>query len=436
MRDYNVDFYVTLVCMVGVLLLGRFLIKRIKFLHDFDLPEPVVGGIVVSAIIFITYKLFDLHIIFSDSLKEPLMLAFFSSIGLSADFNSLKKGGKILVVFLAAVCVLLILQNIIGVGLAVSMGIDPLIGLIGGSITMTGGHGTGLAWGGTFVQAPYFLENAKEIAIVAATFGLVMGGFIGGPVARFLIHKNHLLIPNKLKDQNSQESTHLASNFEAPQKERLITTASFLESLALIAVCLLVGTYISQLSKGTAIQSMPTFVWCLFCGIFLRNVLSLLKIHQVFDREVSVLGNVSLALFLAISFLSIEIWKLADIALPLAVILIAQTMAMILFAIFVTFRFCGRNYDAAVFAAGHCGFGLGAMPTAMVNMQAITNHYGPSHIAFMVVPLVGAFFVDIANLFVVQNFLWLPIFPQPEAITQSAMQFFEYARFMIAFGLC
>ena len=162
--------------------------------------------------------------------------------------------------------------------------------------------------------------------------------------------------------------------------------------------------------------NVPTFVWCLFCGIILRNGLAALKIHHVFDREVSVLGNVSLALFLALSFLIIKIWQLADIALPLIVILVVQTLMMIAYAIFITFRFLGKDYDASVFAAGHCGFGLGATPTAMVNMQAVTNHYGASHTAFMIVPLVGAFFIDIVNLLVIQGFLLLRIFPQGSAL--------------------
>lgn len=421
MKEYSLDFYFTLVAMVGVLLLGRILLSRVKFLRDFDLPEPVVGGVVACVAIFIAYRYFSVHITFDEALKDPLMLAFFSSIGLSADFSSLKKGGRLLVLFLIIVVGLLILQNVVGIGLALAMGIDPLVGMLGGSITMSGGHGTGAAWSDTFAAAPYSLSNAKEAALAAATFGLVMGGLIGGPVARFLI-KRHSLKPHA-SDQSVPLNT-LASNFEAPQKERLITTSSFLESLALIATCLLVGNFLTHVSTPLLRDELginvPTFVWCLFCGIILRNALAALKIHHVFDREVSVLGNVSLALFLALSFLIIKIWELADIALPLIGILVAQTAMMILYAIFVTFRFLGRDYDASVFAAGHCGFGLGATPTAMVNMQAVTNHYGASHTAFMIVPLVGAFFIDIINLLVIQGFLLLKIFPQSAAGSESA----------------
>lgn len=291
---------------------------------------------------------------------------------------------------------------------------------------MSGGHGTGGAWADVFAKSPYGLSNAREAALAAATFGLVMGGLIGGPVARFLIRRHNLRTPNqhsKVSTTINDEQNTLASNFEAPQKERLITTASFLESLALIAICLLVGNFMTQVSAPTLRDQLginvPTFVWCLFCGIILRNGLAALKIHRVFDREVSVLGNVSLALFLALSFLIIKIWQLADIALPLIVILVVQTLMMIAYAIFITFRFLGKDYDASVFAAGHCGFGLGATPTAMVNMQAVTNHYGASHAAFMIVPLVGAFFIDIVNLLVIQGFLLLRIFPQGSVESSS-----------------
>ena len=219
-------------------------------------------------------------------------------------------------------------------------------------------------------------------------------------MARFLIKRYKLKTPGK---EHNKDNPH---GFEAPTQERLITSASFMESLALIAICLLVGT----LLKGYEMShikglNLPTFVYCLFCGVILRNALSALKIHQVFDREVSVIGNVSLSLFLAYAMMTINLWELVALALPMVVILSIQAVAMVLYAVFVTFRFCGRDYDAAVLAAGHCGFGLGATPTAMVNMQTVTAHYGPSHIAFIIVPLTGAFFIDIINALVIQGTL-------------------------------
>lgn len=410
MQLVHFNVYATLVCMVGVLLLGRFIIKKIKFLRDYNIPEPVVGGVVTAVLILIFYNVFDLEFKFDSSLKDPLMLAFFTSIGLSADFASLKKGGRMLVVFLFLVVGLLLLQNLIGVSVAQLMGVNPLIGMLSGSITMSGGHGTGGAWAEIFKAAPYNFSPSLEIAMASATFGLVSGGIIGGPVARYLIKKHKLKTPGvgtEAKDQIAPVG------FESPKQERLITASSFVESLALVAVALLLGTSLANFVASGSLSkylTLPTFVWCLFIGVILRNALSVLKVHKVFDREVSVLGNVSLSLFLAFALMTINLWELVALALPMLVILVCQVVIMALYAIFITFRFCGKDYDAAVLAAGHCGFGLGATPTAMVNMQTITNRYGYSHVAFIVVPLVGAFFIDIVNAGVIQAFLALPIF--------------------------
>ncbi len=401
--DFN--FYFTLVCMVGVLLVGRIIIQRIKFLQDYNIPEPVVGGIIAAIIILIIYKMINIEFKFNDSLKEPLMLAFFASIGLSADFSSLKKGGKMLIIFLVIVVGLLFAQNIIGVSIAHIMGVDPLLGILSGSITMSGGHGTGGAWADTFSAKPYNFSASTGVAMACATFGLIMGGLIGGPVARYLIKKNNIKIPGTETSITNNDNT---SGFETPTKERLITPISFIESLALISACLLIGKVLEDIMKDFLPSlNLPTFVYCLFIGVVLRNVLSALNIHQVFDREVSVLGNVSLSLFLAFAMMTLNLWELFALALPLIVILGAQAILMILYAIFITFRFCGKDYDAAVLAAGHCGFGLGATPTAMVNMQAVTSHYGPSHVAFVIVPLVGAFFIDIINSLVIKGSLLL-----------------------------
>ncbi|MBO5064375.1 MULTISPECIES: sodium/glutamate symporter [Campylobacter] len=398
--EITLDFYSTLCAMVFVLLLGAFIIKKSKFLQDYNIPEPVVGGIIVAVAIFIANRYAGINFNFDGSLKDPLMLAFYASIGLSADFAAFKKGGKILFVFLFIVTGLLILQNLAGVGVALAMGENPLIGLLSGSITMSGGHGTGAAWAAEFIKEPYSYAPAMEIAMAAATFGLIAGGIIGGPVARYLVVKNNLIANNVANKDDS-------ALFEKPEKERLITAGSFVESLALIAICLLVGT---ELKKIVTFVTMPTFVWCLLVGAVLRNLLSITKIHTVFDREVSVIGNVSLSLFLAFALMTINISQLISLALPMLAILIVQIVIMVFYAIFITYRFCGKNYDAAVLSAGHCGFGLGATPTALVNMQTVTKHYGPSHMAFIVVPLVGAFFIDIINAFVISGMVSLPIF--------------------------
>ncbi|HWD30526.1 MAG TPA: sodium/glutamate symporter [Pseudomonas sp.] len=394
------DFYGTLVAASLVLLLGRGLVTRVGFLRTYNIPEPVAGGLLV-ALVLLGLRTMDLQVQFDTSLQTPLMLAFFATIGLSADIASLKKGGRIVSVFLLAVTGLLLVQNAMGIALAKALGLDPLMGLLSGSISLSGGHGTGAAWGATFSEK-YGLASASELALAAATFGLVLGGLIGGPVARLLIKR--VQTPGL-----EQEMPRVPKGFEQPNKERLITPFSMIETLALIAVSLMAGTLFNSLLHGSAFE-LPTFVCVLFAGVLLRNGLSLLGVYQVFEREVSVLGNVSLSLFLAIALMSLKLWDLAALALPFFILLAAQTLVMALFAIFVTFRIMGSNYDAAVLAAGHCGFGLGATPTAIANMQAVTQRFGPSQIAFLVVPMVGAFFIDIVNVIVIKLYLALPFF--------------------------
>lgn len=396
---FQLDFYSTLVAASLVLLLGRWLVARIGFLRAYSIPEPVVGGLLVAALLLLLRALTDVEVRFDASLQAPLMLAFFATIGLNADFASLKKGGRILGIFLLVVTALLVVQNAMGLALAKALGLDPLMGLLAGSVTLSGGHGTGAAWGAVFSEK-YGVASASELAIASATFGLVLGGLIGGPVARLLIKRVQvpgveLALPPQPK------------GFEQPNQERMITSFSFIETLALLAISLQVGTFLYGFIKGTAFE-LPTFVCVLFVGVVLRNGLSALGWHQVFEREVSLLGNVSLSLFLAIALMSLKLWDLAALALPIVILLAAQALLMALFAIFVTFRVMGRNYDAAVLAAGHCGFGLGATPTAIANMQAVTQRFGPSPIAFLVVPMVGAFFIDITNAVVIKLYLALP----------------------------
>ncbi|NWB26775.1 sodium/glutamate symporter [Pseudomonas gingeri] len=395
----QLDFYGTLVAASLVLLLGRGLCARVGFLRTYNIPEPVAGGLVVALVLLLLRVFFDFKVGFDTSLQTPLMLAFFATIGLNADFTSLKKGGRVLGTFLLVVVGLLVVQNALGVSLAAALGLDPLMGLLAGSITLSGGHGTGAAWSSVFTEQ-YRVMSAAELAMASATFGLVLGGLIGGPVARLLL--------KRVKTQGLvNEVPSMPKGFEQPERERMITPGSFIETLALIAISLLAGNFLSELIKGTALE-LPTFVCVLFVGVVLRNGLSALGWHEVFEREVSVLGNVSLSLFLAIALMSLKLWDLAALALPIFILLTAQAVLMALFAIFVTFRVMGRNYDAVALAAGHCGFGLGATPTAIANMQAVTQRYGPSRIAFLVVPMVGAFFIDIANAIVIKLYLALP----------------------------
>ena len=403
--------YYTLIMAVLVLLLGKLLTRHIRFLRDFNIPEPVSGGLVVAAVIFGLHQLTGLTLAFESGLQSAFMLVFFSSIGLSANFAKLREGGMGLIVFLGVIVAFIIVQNGVGVGLATLLGLDPLIGLVAGSITLLGGHGTAGAWGAVLEQQ-YGLSGATALGIACATFGLIIGGLLGGPLAKRLITRHQLARPRTNAEQQKTDRTTVSegsdvANFESPSTApRLITAEAAIETLALFAGCLAFAEFMTGVTQGTPVQ-LPTFVWALGGGVVIRNVLDYGFGFKVFDRAIDVLGNAGLSIYLAIALLSLKLWELTDLAGPLMVILAAQTLTLALFAAFVTFRIMGRNYDAAVLAAGHCGFGMGATPTAVANMQAITNQYGPSHKAFLIVPLVGAFFIDIINAFVLQMMIAL-----------------------------
>jgi ESS family glutamate:Na+ symporter len=391
--------YATLVAATLVLLLGRWLIARIAFLRTYSIPEPVVGGLLV-ALVVTGLRSADVQVAFDASLQSPLMLMFFASVGLGADARSLARGGAKLLVLLAIVVVMLIMQNAIGIGAAIAMDLNPLVGLLSGSIAMAGGHGTGAAWAARFAEEQN-LAGALELAIASATFGLILGGLVGGPVARRLIER----LPAE------RRRTAPAEDGPRPDADRgcAVDTRGVIDTLLLMAVCLATGSYLAQLLEGSAI-TLPAFVWTLFVGIILRNLLGLTHVYAVRDEAVSLIGGVALSIFLAMALMSLRLWQLVDLAVPIFVILVLQASAVAVFATFVTFRAMGRDYDAAVIAAGQCGFGLGATPTAIANMQAVTGRYGPSPQAFLLVPIVGAFLIDITNALVIQGFLSLPVF--------------------------
>jgi ESS family glutamate:Na+ symporter len=406
--EFVFNGFYTLISAVIVLLLGRFLVNRIDFLKRYNIPEPVAGGLVAAVVSLLVHTLWGYSIVFSCELQTSFMLVFFASIGLSANFMKLKEGGTALVIFLICVASFIVVQNAVGMSLATLLGLDPLIGLIAGSITLTGGHGTAGAWG-EILETQHGIQGALALGMASATFGLIIGGVIGGPLAKLLINRYSLAQP-KTNAEIQNRDTHLEQNsddlapFENPHQVRLITADNAITTLGMFAACLAFAEFMTGFSKGTWFE-LPTFVWALGGGVILRNILeSVLKI-DIFDRAIDVFGNASLSLYLAMALLSLKLWQLADLAGPLVVILGAQTITMALYAAFVTFRVMGKNYDAAVLAAGHCGFGMGATPTAVANMQAITNMYGPSHKAFLIVPLCGAFFVDLINATVIQLML-------------------------------
>ena len=423
LTEITLNGYYTLILATLVLLLGRYLVKSIKFLEDFNIPEPVAGGLVAAMLLYTLNLVFGYSFSFQSQLQTAFMLMFFTSIGLSADFRRLKAGGKPLLIFTLVVSVFIVLQDVVGVIMAKLVGLEPLMGLVTGSIALTGGHGTAGAWGVTFEQK-YGIQGATTLGIAVATYGLIAGGLVGGPVAKKLITKlgispaevnpsqseveklagKHSLYSTKHTEHEDRKNKEL---FEKPDNIRLITASSAIETLALFAAALAFADIMTQLAYGTAYE-LPTFVWALAGGVIIRNVLTLVFNFDMFDRAIDVFGNASLSLFLAMALLTLKLWELADLAGPVLIILLVQTIVMALYAYFVTFRIMGKDYDAAVLAAGHCGFGMGATPTAIANMQAITDRYLPSQKAFLIVPMVGAFFVDLVNAAVLQVFTQLP----------------------------
>lgn len=397
--------YYTLIAASLVLLIGRYLVKRVRILNELNIPEPVVGGLLASTIILILHQVNGFSVSIEQGMQEGFMLMFFASIGLSADFSRLKAGGFPLVLFTALVAGFIVLQNIVGISLASLLDLPPLSGLITGSVTLVGGHGTAAGWGQVF-EDEFGIPGATALALACATFGLVAGGLLGGPVAKRLILKVKAPTNTIVKENTSHHVT-----FDNPKETRLITPTSAIETLAMFAVCLSAASYMTQLMAEHFSDSsliIPTFVWALAAGVLVRNILSSVFRLAIFDRCVDVFGNVSLSLFLAMALLSLELWTIKELAIPLVVILSVQALTMVLYAYYVVFRVMGSNYDAVVLSSGFCGFGMGATPTAVANMQAVTSRFGPSYKAFLIVPMVGAFFVDIINASVLSVLTSLP----------------------------
>jgi len=388
----------TLGVSMALLLLGSVVTARVGFLRDNDIPIPVVGGLVFALITTALYLGAGVGISIDTELKGPMMLAFFTTIGLGADLRMLARGGSQLVAFALICLVYLIFQN--GLGLMVALGLDlhPMVGLLSSSITLSGGHGTGAAYAHQFAELRN-LAGAMELAMACATFGLIIGGLLGGPVAGRLIRRHDLAPVRPTELDESEPAEH-----DSP-----ITGESLFRTLFFVVLCLIIGSALAERMSGAAF-TLPGFVWCLFIGVVIRNLGHISHRFHVHGPTVEAIASLSLSLFLSMALMSLRLWELLGLAGPLLALLIAQTIGMALFATFVTWRFMGRHYDAAIVAGGHCGFGMGATPTAVANMQALTRRFGGAPQAFLVVPLVGAFFIDVLNAIVIQGYLSLPIF--------------------------
>lgn len=385
---------------ICVLILGLVINKHVTVFRKFSIPEPIVGGLVIACIITALH-LSGIQIEFDLPLQNTLMLMFFSTVGLAASFKQLAKGGAKVFVFLVVASIYIVIQNGVGVGMATMLGLEPLMGLIAGSITLSGGHGTGAAWAQTFTES-FGLEHTMEIAMAAATFGLVMGGIIGSPVGKRLISRNDL---SKTYSEVDQGQSNVVTFIET--KIERVTAQKVMANLFLIMLCVTGAKYLHQFVNGLAIDwlMIPDFVYALFIGVIITNTCDVVKANPVDTETTDILGTVSLYLFLAMALMNLKLWNIFDLAVPFLLILLTQSVILALFSYFVTYRVMGKNYDAAVISAGHCGFGLGATPTAVMNMGTLVNEYGPSPQAFVVIPIVGAFFIDMVNLVILQGFI-------------------------------
>lgn len=388
---------------ISVLFLGHFINAKLPILRKFNIPEPIVGGLIVACIITILhFRGIDLE--FNLPLQNTFMLMFFSTVGLAANYTQLLKGGAKVFLFLAVASVYIVIQNGVGVSLASMLGLDPLMGLIAGSIPLSGGHGTGAAWSQTFADN-YGMSNTLEIAMASATFGLIIGGLIGSPVAQRLVDKHNVESEYGRGSKTHEKFPELVTYNE--YEEDKVTAKKVIEKLFFLIICVTGAKYVEQWVSTYEIKwlMIPDFVYALFIGVIITNFLEVTKIRKLDAETVDMLGTVSLSLFLAMALMNLKLWNIFDLAIPFLVILAVQSVVLALFTYYVTFKVMGSNYDAAVIAGGHCGFGLGATPTAVMNMGSIVNRFGPSPQAFMVVPIVGAFFIDIVNLIVLQGFI-------------------------------
>lgn len=383
-----------------VIFIGRFLTTHIAALQRYHIPPAVTGGLLCSILIALVYVLWDAQITFDLALRDLLLLFFFSTIGLSAKLRLLAEGGKTIAILVVVAAGMLALQNVVGVGLALLFGGHPGYGLFAGSVSFAGGHGTAIAWGAEASAAG--LQGAAEFGIATATFGLVAGGIIGGPIGGWLIEK-YSLEPAGGADIGGELKVSATD-------ARPVTIWSVLATLLMLSVCIEAGDLVNRFLSLKGLK-LPGFLTAMVVGIIISNASDLLG-RELHKPTIAATGELSLQLFLSMSLMSMQLWILANAATAILVAVMLQALLITLLAIFVVFRLTGSNYDSAVMASGFAGLGLGATPVAIANMNALTTRYGPSPKAFLVIPLIGAFFVDLMNALVIKFFLALPLMQQ------------------------
>ncbi|MBW9146892.1 sodium/glutamate symporter [Clostridium sp. CM028] len=387
----KVDMVATLATAILLLLLGYWLIKKVAFFRKFCIPAPVIGGLLFSILALVLKQSGLITISMDTTFQSPFMIAFFTTIGLGASFKLLKKGGKCLIIYWLLCGVLAISQNVIGIVFAKITGIHPMFGIMAGSVSMEGGHGAAAAFGKT--AEAMGIAGSTTVAIAAATFGLISGGLIGGPIAKHLIDK-HKLKPSTSDNYDVKSFENVVSDTGNTK----ITTNMVMAHMAIITVCMTIGSIASGWFSTATGLSLPGYVGAMFVSVAFRNINDKIHIAKLDYYTIDLMGNVSLGIFLSMALMTLKLWELVGLAGPLLIIVTAQVIFMILYTVFVVFKFLGKDFDAAVMAAGMAGHGLGATPNAIANMGAVTEKYGPSPKAFLIVPLVGAFLIDLIGI--------------------------------------
>jgi len=399
-NELQVNGVDTLIVSIVVLYVGNLLTRHIWVLEKYSIPQAVTGGLLCSVLILVVANFGGPKIVFDLELRDLLLLAFFSTIGLSAKFARLKAGGKPLLILVICAAVFLVIQNGTGVLIALGLGDHPGYGLFAGSVSFAGGHGTAIAWGQEAEAAG--LRDAALIGIAFATFGLVAGGIVGGPIGEFLIKKHNLAPEGATSDQGMMDE-------DDKPEERLepVTMQRALTTILVLAVCVSVGDIVNRVFFGAGVK-LPGFLTAMMVGIVITNLADVFK-KEVRQHDFDKVGEIALQLFLAMSLMSMDLNALGEAMGTVFFVLLIQVLVITFFAAFIIFRLMGKTYDAAVITAGFTGLGLGATPVAIANMNAITGKYGPSFKAFLVVPLVGAFFIDLLNAVIIKFFLGLEV---------------------------
>lgn len=391
----RLDPLLSLLAALLVLLVGTWLNRRIHLLARYNIPDPITGGLLFAAIASVVTSAGGGTLVIDQTLKPLLLLLFFAGVGMGADLRQLGRGGKALAIFLVVLFPYILVQNGVGVASAFGLDLHPIFGLVAGSITLVGGHGTGAAYAERFADVNN-LQSVMDLSMTVATLGLIVGGIIAGPVAQYLIARDGL---------RSEVAQEAAAEGERVETGR-ITTVGVVGALAGMIAAVLAGQWLAARFSGGAI-TIPAFLWCMLLGVLIRNLGPFAGL-RFDDRASDLISGVCLSLFLVMTMMALNLVEVALAAGPLLLILLLQVVAIVLFAVYACYRFMGRDYEAAVTSAAFIGFCMGSTATAMANMQAITARYGPAPQSYLIVPLAGAFFIDLMNAFLLTLTLALP----------------------------